>query len=59
MGLAARAQIKTVKPAASRMSLRTLSVDDQGAFTFWFAGKAGIACAAGSLEEGITDATVI
>lgn len=57
--LAARAQIKTVKPAASRMSLRTLSVDDQGAFTFWFAGKAGIACAAGSLEEGITDATVI
>ena len=41
------------------MSLRTLSVDDQGAFTFWFAGKAGIACAAGSLEEGITDATVI
>ena len=57
--LAARAQIKTVKPAASRMSLRSLSVDDQGAFTFWFAGKAGIACAAGSLEEGITDATVI
>lgn len=57
--LAARAQIKTVKPAASRMSLRSLSVDDEGGFSFWFAGKAGIACAAGSLEEGITDATVI
>ena len=52
-------QQEAEKPAASRMSLRTLSVDDQGAFTFWFAGKAGIACAAGSLEEGITDATVI
>ena len=57
--LAARAHIKTVKPAASRMSLRSLSVDDEGGFSFWFAGKAGIACAAGSLEEGITDATVI
>ena len=57
--LAARAHIKTVKPAASRMSLRSLSVDAAGGFSFWFAGKAGIACAAGSLEEGITDATVI
>lgn len=57
--LAARAHIKTVKPAASRMSLRSLSVDNEGGFSFWFAGKAGIACAAGSLEEGITDATVI
>lgn len=57
--LAARAQIKMIQPAASRMSLRSLSVDDQGDFTFWFAGRAGIACAAGSLAEGITDATVI
>lgn len=57
--LAARAQIKAIQPAASRMSLRSLSVDEDGAFTFWFAGKAGIACAAGSLDEGVTDATVI
>ena len=57
--LAARAQIKAIKPAASRMSMRSVSVDNEGAFTFWFAGKSGIAYAAGSLEEGVTDATVI
>lgn len=57
--LAARAQIKNIKPAASRMSLRSINVDNEGIFTFWFAGKSGIACAAGSLDEGVTDATVI
>ena len=57
--LAARAQIKTIQPAASRMSMRSVSIDNEGAFTFWFAGKAGIAYAAGSIEEGVTDAIVL
>lgn len=57
--LAARAQIKTIKPAASRMSMRSISIDNEGAFTFWFAGKAGIAYAAGSIDEGVTDAIVL
>ena len=57
--LAARAQIKTIKPAASRMSMRSVSIDNEGAFTFWFAGKAGIAYAAGSIDEGVTDAIVL
>lgn len=57
--MAARTQIKAIQPAASRMSLRSIAVDRDGIFTFWFAGKSGIACAAGSLEDGVTDATVI